>query len=220
MIFCLLLCLASCAENDRADTTTQTTETTSCSCPCTENTSTTGAFSTISDGTGTASGYDGPVKETPPITYEVYFVEKDGTKTMPHEALMFVTDIVIDEDGKHSIRNGDGPLAFMSPQSYLPQAAGKIPFVRLDESTTLEITAREGVLFEEVKTVDVYGMDFELLQENEYLRSIYETGMERWAGEEVYLYFEISFYDNDAPYPKSRTIGCFVKTAFPEGALP
>ncbi len=157
------------------------------------------------------------IVQTPPITYEVKYIGANGEATLPYEEMMFITDIQIYSNGNYSQLDGDGYLAFYSVQNYLPHCVDKIPTVTLDENSKIEITAREGVSFEEITKVDVYGKDgdaYKLLAEDMTFPEIAEKGTNEWNAQTLYFYFDVGFTDTDASYEKNVRNGYFVKTTF------
>ncbi len=157
------------------------------------------------------------IVQTPPITYEVKYIGANGEKVVPFEESMFFNDIQVYSNGEYSETTGDGYLAFYSVQNYLPFCVEKIPTVMLDENSTIEITAREGVSFEALTGVDVYGEEgdaYRLLAENMSLADIAAKGQDEWKNEILYLYFDLGFWDAGVSYNKSVRDGFFVKTMF------
>ncbi len=190
-----ILTLASCNDADAFESSTGTT-----TAETTTDTSTTAPSPVI--------------VETPPLTYEVKFIGANGKEFTPFDESMFFTDIVIYGDGSYSETTGDGYLAFYSVQNYIPLIADKIPTVTPDENAEIVITARDGVSFEEITAVDVYGEDYLLLAEDMTLAEVCEKGQNEWKGQLLYLYFDVGFHDTDASYSKSARNGYFVKMIF------
>ncbi len=199
-----LLTLVACDHTDDNETTASTNETTT-------------EFTADSSTTPISTQKPNTPVETPPITYEVKFIGANGKEFSPFEESMFFTDIQIYSNGEYSELTGDGYLAFYSVQNYLPMSVDKIPTVTLDEASEIVITAREGVSFEDITTVDVYGEDgeaYQRLAEDMTLAEIVEKGKNEWKNELLYLYFDVGFGDTGASYNKSVRNGFFVKTFF------
>ncbi|MBE6758929.1 MAG: hypothetical protein E7554_02425 [Ruminococcaceae bacterium] len=160
----------------------------------------------------TLSGCGGKAKAGEEAIVSAEMIGSDGTPVTCHAAF---------RSGKRGSEFTDGDLKSMSIYEYLSDFADDIPSVELGSAPEFRVAVGEEVeidgetvdVYEIMgrETVDVYSEDYRLLAEYVPLEELTARGESEWAGQTVYLFFNVRFYWSNGDYDM---IGYFVRTTF------